>query len=155
MCPSLRGEVLGAGFSESEPFSAGAAAGLGAGKWQPGCAGVQSEEPGPLEAGCAAGSLPGPAAQGREGESEGREAPPRPRPGPAPAGSGEVGGGPASLAAAAALVSWWQVARPTLLKDLTTGEFSREVAMCQSLQGNRKEPELNGKGTNGRTDERI
>lgn len=79
----------------------------------------------------------------------------RPRPGPAPAGSGEVGGGPASLAAAAALVSWWRVARPTLLKDLTTGEFSWEVAMCQSLQGNRKEPELNGKEANGRTDERI
>lgn len=78
------GKVLGAGFSESEPLSAGAAAGLGAGERQPGRTGVQSEEPGPLEAGCAAGSLAGPAGQGREGERRGREAP--------PTGSGEVGG---------------------------------------------------------------
>lgn len=42
--------------------------GLGAGQLQPGHPGVQSEEPGPLEAGCAAGALRGPAEQGREGE---------------------------------------------------------------------------------------
>lgn len=98
MCPFLLRRALGAAFSERKPLSAGAAAGLGAGQQQPGCAGVQSEEPGPLEAGGAAGSLPGPAEQGREGE-----APP-----------GEVGGRLASLAAAAELVSWqWGQSQPT------------------------------------------
>lgn len=68
--------MLKAAFSESELLLAGAAAGSGAGQQQPGCAGVQIEKPGPLEAGGAAGSLPAPGEQGGEGELEGREAPP-------------------------------------------------------------------------------
>lgn len=49
--------------------------GLGTGQLQPDRPGVQNEEPGPLEAGCAAGSLPGPTGQGREGELSGKEGP--------------------------------------------------------------------------------
>lgn len=76
---------------------------------------------------------------------------------PRPAGRGQVGGArlPWRRGCGAAQGSWWRVARSTLLKDLTVGEFSWEVATCQSLQRNRKEPEANGKEANGKTDEKI
>lgn len=130
-----------AAFSESELLSAGAAAGSGAGQQQPGCAGVQIEEPGPLEAGGAAGSLPAPGEQDGEGELEGREAP--------PSRAWPRWVVPDFLAGRCCWGYRCRLTSPTLLKDLGVGEFSWEVATCQNFRETGKSPKQMAKKQTG------